>query len=181
MLTDTQAREAFHFTLLRRLVGQVPESLRLKGGVNLRLFFGSVRYSEDMDLDADLRLQPRLVDQLQRIIVAPDYRKELLQLGIEDVSTAPSPAVLQFLRDWHPLGNLETARDRCLEIREDQFQEQVGAYLEPTIRGQYETRWDEIRLLVHGHLDTAITLSVTPEPAAPTQMTPAPAKPRRSR
>ena len=153
MLTDTQAREAFHFTLLRRLVGQVPEGLRLKGGVNLRLFFGSVRYSEDMDLDADLRLQPRLVDQLQRIIVAPDYRKELLQLGIEDVSTAPSPAVLQFLRDWHPLGNLETARDRCLEIR----------------------------LLVHGHLDTAITLSVTPEPAAPTQMTPAPAKPRRSR
>ena len=92
MLTDTQAREAFHFTLLRRLVGQVPEGLRLKGGVNLRLFFGSVRYSEDMDLDADLRLQPRLVDQLQRIIVAPDYRKELLQLGIEDVSTAPSPA-----------------------------------------------------------------------------------------
>ncbi len=286
MLTDTQAREAFHFTLLRRLVEQVPEGLRLKGGVNLRLFFGSVRYSEDMDLDADLRLQPRIVDQLQRIIVAPDYRKELLQLGIEDVSTAPSPAkttdttlrfkvavvkggvalptkvevsfrgstpvgwavrdtpdptvltpyfpagippfdvahyphqiavwqkvnalatrggvqardifdlnwlfdeqrfgapspaVLQFLRDWHPLSNLETARDRCLEIREDQFQEQVGAYLEPTIRGQYETRWDEIRLLVHGHLDTAITLSVTPEPAAPTQMTPAPAKPRRSR
>lgn len=286
MLTDTQAREAFHFTLLRRLVEQVPEGLRLKGGVNLRLFFGSVRYSEDMDLDADLRLQTRIVEQLHRIIVAPDYRKQLLQLGIEDVSTAPSPAkttdttlrfkaavvkggvalptkvevsfrgstpvgwavrdtpdpmvltpyfpagippfdvahyphqiavwqkvnalatrggvqardifdlnwlfdeqrfgapslaVLQFLRDWHPLGKLETARDRCLEICDEQFQEQVGAYLEPAIRGQFEARWDEMRLLVHGHLDTAIALSVTPEAVGPIQTTPAPAKPRRSR
>ena len=55
MLNDIAVREAFHVALLRRLAptGGIPR-WRLKGGVNLRLFFGSPRYSEDMDLDADL-------------------------------------------------------------------------------------------------------------------------------
>lgn len=286
MLTDTQAREAFHFTLLRRLVEQVPNGLRLKGGVNLRLFFDSVRYSEDMDLDADLRLQPRVLEQLRRIIGAPAFRNELLQLGIDDVTTpnspakstnttlrfkvalvkggvslptkvevsfrgttpstlavrdtpspavlapyfpdgvppfgvvhyphqiavwqkvnalatrdgvqardifdlnwlfdeerfgAPSPAVLQFLRDRHPMPKLTTARDRCMEIRDEQFREQVGAYLDPEVRAKYEPRWDEMRLLVHGHLETAINLPATPTPPSPVQMAPTPTKPRRAR
>ncbi|MBI2201267.1 MAG: nucleotidyl transferase AbiEii/AbiGii toxin family protein [Armatimonadetes bacterium] len=53
MNTDAlQKREVFHLSALRALVRSVPgDTLALKGGTNLRFFFGSIRYSEDMDLD----------------------------------------------------------------------------------------------------------------------------------
>ncbi len=54
MLSDRGARELFHFLFLQRLL-QIsrPELYVLKGGVNLRFFFQSPRYSEDMDIDVD--------------------------------------------------------------------------------------------------------------------------------
>ena len=53
MLTPLQAREAFHLAFLRAMLRALPPaSFVVKGGSNLRFFFGSVRYSEDMDLDA---------------------------------------------------------------------------------------------------------------------------------
>lgn len=52
MFSDIQLREAFHFCFLHRLLQISDIDLYvLKGGVNLRFFFGSPRYSEDMDLD----------------------------------------------------------------------------------------------------------------------------------
>ena len=52
MLSDTQLREAFHLWFLHRLLMMSEINLYvLKDGVNLRFFFGSPRYSEDMDLD----------------------------------------------------------------------------------------------------------------------------------
>lgn len=52
MLSDTQLREVFHLCFLHRLLKISDIDLYiLKGGVNLRFFFGSPRYSEDMDLD----------------------------------------------------------------------------------------------------------------------------------
>ena len=52
MFTDTRIREVFHFCFLDRLLKLSDPSLYvLKGGVNLRFFFGSPRYSEDMDID----------------------------------------------------------------------------------------------------------------------------------
>jgi predicted nucleotidyltransferase component of viral defense system len=52
MLTDLQLREVFHFCFLERLLKLTsPAQYALKGGVNLRFFFHSPRYSEDMDLD----------------------------------------------------------------------------------------------------------------------------------
>ena len=52
MLSDTQIREVFHFCFLERLLKLSDPSIYiLKGGVNLRFFFNSPRYSEDMDID----------------------------------------------------------------------------------------------------------------------------------
>ena len=52
MFSDIQLREVFHFCFLHRLLKISDINLYvLKGGVNLRFFFGSPRYSEDMDLD----------------------------------------------------------------------------------------------------------------------------------
>ena len=52
MFTDTQIREVFHFCFLDRLLKLSDPGLYvLKGGVNLRFFFNSPRYSEDMVID----------------------------------------------------------------------------------------------------------------------------------
>jgi predicted nucleotidyltransferase component of viral defense system len=53
MKTDPlQTREVFHLAFLRALARSVPVSTWVvKGGCNLRFYFGSIRYSEDMDLD----------------------------------------------------------------------------------------------------------------------------------
>jgi len=50
--THRQQREAFHLLFLERLFRQTdPGLFVLKGGLNLRFFFNSPRYSEDMDFD----------------------------------------------------------------------------------------------------------------------------------
>lgn len=50
--THRQQREAFHLVFLERLLKQTdPNLFALKGGLNLRFFFNSPRYSEDMDFD----------------------------------------------------------------------------------------------------------------------------------
>lgn len=47
-----QIREAFHLLFLQEFLRKFdPKLVVLKGGVNLRFFFQSPRYSEDMDLD----------------------------------------------------------------------------------------------------------------------------------
>ena len=47
-----QIRELFHLEFLRCLSRKIrAEFYALKGGVNLRFFFKSFRYSEDMDID----------------------------------------------------------------------------------------------------------------------------------
>ena len=52
MYSDMQRRELFHFVFLERFLKITdPELYSVKGGVNLRFFLKSPRYSEDMDLD----------------------------------------------------------------------------------------------------------------------------------
>lgn len=51
-LRNPQIVELFHISFLATLSRRLePSRYVLKGGVNLRFFFGSVRYSEDIDLD----------------------------------------------------------------------------------------------------------------------------------
>jgi len=86
MLDDVAVREAFHVVLLRELVRRVNPSLfRLKGGVNLRLFFGSVRYSEDMDLDGDDRARPALRREVGRLLQDPALLRQLAARGIRGI------------------------------------------------------------------------------------------------
>lgn len=52
MLSSLQLREIFHLEFLRYFVRKIKVGYyALKGGTNLRFFFHSFRYSEDMDLD----------------------------------------------------------------------------------------------------------------------------------
>ena len=48
--TQLQIREAFHLCFLQELLRTFdPKLVALKGGINLRFFFKSPRYSEDME------------------------------------------------------------------------------------------------------------------------------------
>lgn len=52
MYNSLQQREIFHLEFLRWFSHKVDAKYyALKGGVNMRFFFNSLRYSEDMDID----------------------------------------------------------------------------------------------------------------------------------
>lgn len=86
MLDPVESREAFHVLALGFLADRLgaanPLALRLKGGVNLRLFFGSERYSEDMDLDADARLASAMPGLLLAMLKDPWFLRAMRAHGI---------------------------------------------------------------------------------------------------
>ncbi len=70
--TPLQTREIFHLIFLQEFLRKFdPKFVVLKGGVNLRFFFKSCRYSEDMDLDVQtaslLTLQKNVLKTFERI------------------------------------------------------------------------------------------------------------------
>jgi predicted nucleotidyltransferase component of viral defense system len=79
-------REIFHLEFLRRLGQKVAASgYALKGGVNLRFFFGSVRYSEDMDLDVRGVAVARLRETVVKILESVSFQESLMPFGVERV------------------------------------------------------------------------------------------------
>lgn len=92
MISQVAVREAFHMLLLEYLLGQIPDGLILKGGANLRLFFKSCRYSQDMDLDAEPRLRDIARSAIRRGLTDPHLRKRLVALGINTVRVPAAPA-----------------------------------------------------------------------------------------
>ena len=75
--------EMFHLHMLRLLgTGACKGQVALKGGCNLRLFFGSARYSEDMDLDVTEKLEPHLLrEQMSRALAHPSLEGALHTVG----------------------------------------------------------------------------------------------------
>jgi predicted nucleotidyltransferase component of viral defense system len=82
-----QSREVFHLEFLRRL-GRVVKAgqYALKGGANLRFFFQSLRYSEDMDLDVGGIRVDVLRDAVMGILEARSFRETLSPFGIEKIT-----------------------------------------------------------------------------------------------
>jgi hypothetical protein len=79
-------REVFHLEFLRRLGGTLdPKSYAVKGGVNMRLFFGSARYSEDIDIDLiDIPVH-RLKSSVMSLLRSPSFFDSLVSYGIKEV------------------------------------------------------------------------------------------------
>ena len=70
--TQAEIIECFHLAFLTALTQRVdPASIALKGGANLRYFFDSVRYSEDIDFDVVLGADWKLRDQVGAILDSP--------------------------------------------------------------------------------------------------------------
>ncbi|MFT5172761.1 MAG: hypothetical protein ACI8W7_000929 [Gammaproteobacteria bacterium] len=86
MFSDTQIREVFHFSFLDRLLRQSDPGLYvLKGGVNLRFFFLSPRYSEDMDIDVLAGSIATLQKNGYKILNDRAFRRGLRSFDIADI------------------------------------------------------------------------------------------------
>ena len=81
-----QLREIFHLEFLRRFSKKIKaEFYALKGGVNLRFFFNSVRYSEDMDIDLKGVRVDVVKDTVINILESTDLKNNLKSYGVESL------------------------------------------------------------------------------------------------
>lgn len=81
-----QLREIFHLEFLRWLGTKVNLSYyALKGGVNLRFFYNSFRYSEDMDLNVQVIRVSVLQDKVLEILKSPSFQNNLQPFGIDKI------------------------------------------------------------------------------------------------
>lgn len=81
-----QIREVFHLEFLRWFARKLEaDRYALKGGVNLRLFFKSIRYSEDMDLDLTGVRVDKIKKTVMEILSARGFSDSLKSFGIERI------------------------------------------------------------------------------------------------
>jgi len=99
--SDRQIIEIFHLNVLRLLVvGPDKARLVVKGGCNLRFFFKSVRYSEDLDLDVDRSLEAHaLKEKLNRLLSGATLGNALRALGIE-LGAVSAPKQTETTQRW---------------------------------------------------------------------------------
>ena len=85
-----QTVEFFHLVFLRGLVakGEDKALIALKGGCNLRFFFSSVRYSQDIDLDVRVISKETLKNKVDRLIKSPLVNAPLLARGVKVVEVS---------------------------------------------------------------------------------------------
>jgi predicted nucleotidyltransferase component of viral defense system len=96
-----QSTELFHLVFLRALVakGEDKSLVALKGGCNLRFFFGSVRYSEDMDLDVVVIARETLKNKVERLLRSPAVTAPLKANGLTIVETS-APKQTETTQRW---------------------------------------------------------------------------------
>ena len=89
MWTKRQTIEIFHLLFLRAFGARVDKALFvLKGGCNLRFFYKSIRYSEDMDLDIHTMSVGTLRNNVSRLLESPAFAQALRAQGIEIVRSS---------------------------------------------------------------------------------------------
>lgn len=91
-LSPVAAREAAHLLILRELSQlRGGGGVTVKGGVNLRLFFGSPRYSEDMDLDGAPEASPAIRSCIKGIFKDGSFTRQLQRIGIRGLDPGEGP------------------------------------------------------------------------------------------
>ena len=89
MWNERQTIEIFHLLFLRAFGARVDKDLfALKGGCNLRFYFKSIRYSEDMDLDIQTMAVGTLQNNVRRLLMAQSFAQALRTQGIEIARTS---------------------------------------------------------------------------------------------
>lgn len=100
MITDQQSIEIFHLIFLRLLKNQMDSSLyAIKGGCNLRFFFESIRYSEDIDFDIAVISTQTLKKKIDGILNSTSLQHGLATYGLE-VSDTSAPKQTSTVQRW---------------------------------------------------------------------------------
>jgi len=102
-LTDAQVIEFFHLAFLQVLQARLDQSRYvLKGGASLRYFFGSLRYSEDIDLDA-VDIEPwKLEAKVDETLTSPAI-EILLRSGGLALDQVTKPKQTATTQRWKPM------------------------------------------------------------------------------
>ena len=86
MYSPLELREIFHLEFLRWFSCKIEAKYYvLKGGVNLRFFFNSFRYSEDIDIDASDIAVVTLQDIVMGILCSNSFQQNFKPYSIEQV------------------------------------------------------------------------------------------------
>lgn len=102
-LTNAQITEFLHLAFLQVAQTRLDQARYVvKGGATLRYFFGSPRYSEDLDLDA-VEIEPwKLQEKVDEILASPALRILLRSggLALKEVSAPKQTATTQRWKMW---------------------------------------------------------------------------------
>jgi predicted nucleotidyltransferase component of viral defense system len=96
--TPSEAIEAFHLAFLAHLSKETNKVV-VKGGQNLRLFFESVRHSDDLDMDVSITSPETLKKKVNKILDSQPFKKALLVHGIE-IEKVSMPKQTDTVQRW---------------------------------------------------------------------------------
>jgi predicted nucleotidyltransferase component of viral defense system len=98
--SDREAVELFHLIFIRSLLtGPEKAQCVIKGGCNLRLFFGSVRYSADVDFDVGRITPTTLKKNVGRVLGSPLMSRSLAACGLE-IEAISTPKQTETTQRW---------------------------------------------------------------------------------
>ena len=100
MRSHVQHIESFHLSLLRILEARLNRAnWVVKGGVNLRAWFGSRRYSEDLDLDV-IKCAPHVLrERFDKVLLSRPLAEVLTTQGLE-IARASKPKQTDTTQRW---------------------------------------------------------------------------------
>ena len=132
MWTDRQAIEVFHLLFLRSFGARVDKSLfALKGGCNLRFYHGSIRYSEDMDLDIRTMAVGTLKSNVDSVLEADSFRHNLRAQGLT-IDSFSTPKQTSTTQRWRiTLQSIESRASIPTKIEFSRRTLEAGAGLAP--------------------------------------------------
>jgi predicted nucleotidyltransferase component of viral defense system len=92
--------EQFHLLFLDQLSRKLdPKLYALKGGCNMRFYFKSIRYSEDIDLDIQIIHKETLRNKIKNILTSVPLKQILQFRGIE-IITISEPKQTETTQRW---------------------------------------------------------------------------------
>ena len=154
-LTPKQSIEVFHLVLLDQLGRKLNrQDWALKGGCNLRFFFRSTRYSDDMDLDAQGIPVGALRDKVNAILFGNPFKTILEVRGIS-VGRVTEPKQTETTQRWKfglSVPGLEQLVPTKVEFSRRGLE--TGAVFEPV--SPEIIRWYELPPLLANHYPAAI-------------------------
>jgi predicted nucleotidyltransferase component of viral defense system len=100
MKSPIQAVESFHLAFLRALETKLDRAgFVIKGGVNLRAWFGSLRYSEDLDIDV-IDIEPYVLREAVDKVLAGTPLQALLKVQQIAITRTSKPKQTDTTQRW---------------------------------------------------------------------------------